>query len=97
MLFDAIRNWLISLGNNDNHYIRVLQPIGPMPGLLTKCGFVPTKNIRNQQGMNWLFNNGSLGDVSMVRMLIFREYDYIAPLNNSLKCNIPIYSYKELI
>lgn len=96
IFFDAIRRWALLTTNGEPHYIRVLQPIGPMPGLLTKCGFIQTKTIRNQEGLNWLFDNSSLGDIPMVKMLIFREYDYIIDLNNVLNCNVPDYSYTEV-
>ena len=97
IFFDAIRRWTLSNIIDEPSYIRVLQPIEQMPALLTKCGFVQAKNVRSQQGMDWMFNNSSLGDIPMVRMLILREFDYIIPLTNSFNCTVPTYSYKELI
>lgn len=96
IFFDAIRRWVLITTNHEPHYIRVLQPIGPMPSILTKCGFISIKGMRNQDGMNWLFDNSSLGNIPMVRMLIFREYDYIINITKNFNCNVPAYSYHEI-
>lgn len=103
IFLNAIRTWavnqdirLVQAANGLPHYIRVLQPIGLLPGLLTKCGFVMTKILRNQDGMNWLFDNGSMGDIALVRQLLFREYDYIAFIDTPLQCSGPTYAYREI-
>lgn len=86
ILIDAIYNWY-----KDATIFRVLQPIGPMPAILNKCGFTLSNKYVNNNKMKWIFNNASLGDVSMTRMLIFREYDYILEANKELKCQVPYY------
>lgn len=73
-------------GNNDR-YLRVLQPCKCTARLLARCGFVLAKTIRNEPGLGWLFNNGSLGDIAIVKPLIFREYDYIISAFDALQCS----------
>jgi len=100
IFFDAIHKWAISKGSN---YIRALQPIGPLPNLLTRCGFIMTKSLRNDEKYKWLFDNNSIGDTSLGRMLVFREYDYIINVSDSaredkgeLQCKAPYYNYKQI-
>jgi len=101
MFLKAIQQWSEARNSdNDNqsndHYIRILQPIGPMPRILTKCGFSPTKRLRNVSEMKWLFDNLSLGNTPLTSGLIFREYDYIVKVSDSLKCVSPAYLYKTI-
>jgi hypothetical protein len=93
IFFNAIHIWSAEQGSN---YIRVLQPIGPMPNLLIKCGFIMTKPLRNKSEFRWLFDNNSIGDTSLASMLIFREHDYIIQISDQLKCKTPDYKYLQL-
>lgn len=95
IFLNAIQKWAVDNSKNPDHYIRIIQPIGPMPKLLIGCGFVLAKTLRNQEGLGCLFDNGSLGDIAMVRPLIFREYDYIIQAADTLKCASPVYQYRQ--
>jgi len=95
IFLSAIHTWSASTANS-THYLRVLQPIGPMPKFLQSCGFVLSKTLYNQENTRWLFDNGSLGHTLLVKGLFFRDHDYIMNIVDPLKCRYPPYLYKQI-
>lgn len=79
---EKIRDFVVD--DEQNHYLRILQPIKSITNILTKYGFVIGKSFRNQEQMDWLFNNSSIGDTTLANQLIFRDYDYVMPITNKL-------------
>ena len=96
IFLDAIQKWAVGNSNKSTHYLRFLQPLGRLPDLLTKCGFVMAKIIRNQEELGWLFDNGSLGDIPLAERLAFRERDYIVQVADSMQCISHAYLYQQI-
>lgn len=86
----------LEIDNPIDHYIRVLQPIGPMPDILKNCGFVMVKPFRNNERVKWLLDNATIGSIPLTTGLIFRDYDYIIKISDALLCSHPQYLYKQI-
>ena len=89
IFLSAIREFALS---TNAQVLRVVQPIGPMPDLLKRCGFVLSRTVRNTPGFEMLFDGTGLDDMPMTNMLIFREYDYIMSTTHNLQCYPPSYT-----
>lgn len=89
IFLSAIREFALS---SKSQVLRVIQPIGPMPDMLKRCGFVLARTVRNTPGFETLFDGSGIDDMPMTNMLIFREYDYIMSTANNLQCYPPNYT-----
>lgn len=84
LFINAIKDWAVTTDLDEthqkDHYIRFLQPLDPMPNLLSNYNFSIAKPLRNSPQFKWLYDNLSLGKTPLTFGLIFREYDYILKL-----------------
>jgi len=98
--------------NIKRYYIRIIQPNSTIRNTLSDCGLYIAKGFRNQENMNWILDNTSLGKTPLADNLILREYDYIIDLTigmdkvksisdtrhivSTLKCVHPEYEYIQI-
>ncbi len=92
IFMDAIHKW--AKQHPYTEYIRVLQPIGQMPHILSKCGFTNANKIINREGLDWMYDNKSIGPIPFARPLLFRDDDYINNTIDGLLCFPPKYKYR---
>ena len=90
----AIKQWINSFRGNisnsirtntkdkvsEKGIIRVLQPTQAVANIIKRCGFYQARSLRDDEQSRWLFESGSIGDTPLAKDLLFREYDYVAPV-----------------
>lgn len=84
IFINAITEWVVLTSSTKNNYLRVIQPQNIFSEIIKNYGFTRGKSLINNDDTKWLFDNISLGDTSLVQGFIFREYDYLSNLDNTL-------------
>ncbi|CAH6418436.1 Hypothetical protein HVR_LOCUS151 [uncultured virus] len=97
IFMNAIKEWATITNKSKTAYVRIIQPISPMPDILKGCGFTMMKPMKYIDDTKWLFDDLSLGNIPLTQGLIFRDYDYIIKITDSFNCPAPKYEYSEIL